>query len=147
MSIQIETELQINSEPSLNNPNNKKRLRVDENEDNAVKIQKVDAVKIKRRPYALMMGYLGRDYYGMQINRGMKTIEDDLFNALLKNNLITTENIENLRSFNFQRAARTDKGVSAARQVVSLKLRKTHIFINYRYTIKKIFDDNYTFKV
>nr|XP_050845079.1 pseudouridylate synthase 1 homolog [Vespula vulgaris] len=113
MSIQIES---VSPEPSLNN-SNKKRLRVDEDENNAIKIQKVDVVKIKKRPYALMMGYLGRDYYGMQINRGMKTIEDDLLNALLKNNLITTENIENLRSFNFQRAARTDKGVSAARQL------------------------------
>ncbi|KAL2725296.1 ATPase family AAA domain-containing protein [Vespula squamosa] len=121
MSIEIET---VSPDPSLNN-SNKKRLRVDEDEDNVVKIQKVDVVKIKKRPYALMMGYLGRDYYGMQINPGMKTIEDDLLNALLKNNLITTENIENLRSFNFQRAARTDKGVSAARQVVSLKLPET----------------------
>ncbi|EFN89459.1 tRNA pseudouridine synthase A [Harpegnathos saltator] len=69
-----------------------------------------------------MLGYLGKNYYGMQRNPGMKTIEEDLVNALLKANLITTEQFENLRTINFQRAARTDKGVSAVRQIVSLKL-------------------------
>ncbi|XP_014607264.1 PREDICTED: tRNA pseudouridine synthase A, mitochondrial-like isoform X1 [Polistes canadensis] len=116
--------IQIDPEPNLDNQN-RKRIRADENEDTDTKIQKVESLKIKKRPYALMMGYLGRDYYGMQVNPGMKTIENDLLSALLKNNLITMENIENLRSFNFQRAARTDKGVSAARQVVSLKLPET----------------------
>ncbi|XP_014488652.1 PREDICTED: tRNA pseudouridine synthase A, mitochondrial isoform X2 [Dinoponera quadriceps] len=69
-----------------------------------------------------MLGYLGKNYYGMQRNPGVKTIEEDLVNALLKANLITTEHFENLRAINFQRAARTDKGVSAIRQIVSLKL-------------------------
>ncbi|KAK2588708.1 hypothetical protein KPH14_001598 [Odynerus spinipes] len=115
MSVQIEADLNVDSPQ-------KKRLKVDEDENTAAKIQKVEVQRIKKKTYALMLGYLGRDYYGMQKNPGMKTIEEELLNALLKTNLITMENYENLRSFNFQRAARTDKGVSAVRQVVSLKL-------------------------
>lgn len=42
----------------------------------------------------------------------------------MKSNLITEEAFNQIQTIQFQRAARTDKGVSAARQVVSLKLRK-----------------------
>lgn len=52
-----------------------------------------------------------------------KTIEEDLCKALLKTNLITQEAYDQMQTIHFQRAARTDKGVSAVRQVVSLKLR------------------------
>ncbi|CAK9825451.1 Pseudouridylate synthase 1 homolog [Anthophora retusa] len=58
----------------------------------------------------------------MQINRGTKTIEESLLSALLKANFITKEQFEDVREIKFQRAARTDKGVSAVRQIVSLKL-------------------------
>lgn len=54
----------------------------------------------------------------------MKTIEDDLANALFKADLIPEEAFRQMQFVNFQRSSRTDKGVSAARQIVSLKLRK-----------------------
>lgn len=54
----------------------------------------------------------------------MKTIEEDLLSAMLKAGLINEEAYNLPQSIQFQRAARTDKGVSAARQIVSLKLRK-----------------------
>lgn len=57
-------------------------------------------------------------------NPGYRTIEDDLLNAMLRADLVTEEGCTCPQLFNFQRAARTDKGVSAARQVVSVKLRK-----------------------
>ncbi|XP_017761974.1 PREDICTED: tRNA pseudouridine synthase A, mitochondrial-like [Eufriesea mexicana] len=69
-----------------------------------------------------MLGYLGRNYFGMQINRGTKTIEESLLTALLKANFITNSQFEDVREIRFQRAARTDKGVSAVRQIVSLLL-------------------------
>lgn len=78
--------------------------------------------KIKRRKFALLLGYSGTEYYGMQRNPNTKTIEEDLFTALLKNNYINQENFAQVQTMQFQRAARTDKGVSAARQVVSMKL-------------------------
>lgn len=53
----------------------------------------------------------------------MKTIEEDLFNALLKANYITKEAFDQVQNIQFQRAARTDKSVSAARQIISIKLR------------------------
>lgn len=83
--------------------------------------------KIKRKNHAMLLGYVGKDYYGMQRNPRMKTIEEDLVIALLKANLINSGHFDNIRIINFQRAARTDKGVSAIRQVVSLKLRKMNI--------------------
>lgn len=54
----------------------------------------------------------------------MPTIEEELFKALLGANFMTQQAFEQVQTIQFQRAARTDKGVSAARQVVSLKLRK-----------------------
>lgn len=53
----------------------------------------------------------------------MKTIEEELFKALLNTGLITEEAFNQVQTIQYQRAARTDKGVSAARQVVSIKLR------------------------
>ncbi|XP_032688985.1 tRNA pseudouridine synthase A isoform X2 [Odontomachus brunneus] len=103
-----------------------KRPMLDGDNENEIKIQKTEErtiQRIKRKNHVIMLGYLGKNYYGMQRNPGMKTIEEDLVNALLKANLITTEHFENLRVINFQRAARTDKGVSAVRQIVSLKLQ------------------------
>ncbi|KRT81539.1 hypothetical protein AMK59_6074, partial [Oryctes borbonicus] len=52
----------------------------------------------------------------------MKTIEEELFKVLLTTDLITEEAFNQIQTIHFQRAARTDKGVSAARQVVSIKL-------------------------
>ncbi|XP_076181208.1 pseudouridine synthase 1 [Ptiloglossa arizonensis] len=78
--------------------------------------------RIKRKNFVIMMGYFGRDYLGMQKNPGTKTIEADLLTALLKANLITMDQYEDIREIKFQRAARTDKSVSAVRQIVSLRL-------------------------
>lgn len=111
---------------------------IDDDGENEAKIQKTEAEaaqtieaetvqKVKRKNHAILLGYVGKDYYGMQRNPGMKTIEEDLIAALLKADLITAEQFENIRTINFQRAARTDKGVSAVRQIVSLKLRKINM--------------------
>lgn len=57
-------------------------------------------------------------------NPKTKTIEEELFTALLKVNYIGKDAFDQVQLIQYQRAARTDKGVSAARQVVSIKLRK-----------------------
>lgn len=118
-------------ESELNTTNEKKRSILDDSTEINVKVQKVETdaeveklQRIKRKNHAILLGYLGKDYYGMQRNPGMKTIEEDLVVALLKADLITEEHFKDIRSIKFQRAARTDKGVSAIRQIVSLKLRK-----------------------
>ena len=123
MSTQVDTAVQESQEIIADS---KKRIQVDDNEENSVKKQKVEGeVRIKKRNFAMMLGYLGKNYYGMQRNPGMDTVEESLINALLKANLINSEAFDVIQTIQFQRAARTDKGVSAARQVVSLKLRKT----------------------
>lgn len=103
----------------------KRPIEIDNGSENEVKLQKTEVEKvqrIKRKNHAMLLGYVGKDYYGMQRNPQMKTIEEDLITALLKADLITAAHFENIRDINFQRAARTDKGVSAIRQIVSLKL-------------------------
>lgn len=80
------------------NTDDSKRTKTDE-----------EFVRIKRRKYAMLLGYSGVNYYGMQRNPQMKTIEEDLLNALLKVDLITEEAHGQIQTIQFQRAARTDK--------------------------------------
>lgn len=118
------------AQPDINTMHGEKRPMLDNGNETEAKIQKTEtAQKIKKKNHAILLGYLGKDYYGMQRNPGMKTIEEDFVTALLKADLITTEHFKNIRLINFQRAARTDKGVSAIRQIVSLKLRKIFVYI------------------
>ena len=55
-------------------------------------------------------------------NRGVPTIEEELLQALSKADAIPADLKDWPSKLLFQRCARTDKGVSAARQVVSLKI-------------------------
>ncbi|XP_017468817.1 PREDICTED: tRNA pseudouridine synthase A, mitochondrial isoform X2 [Rhagoletis zephyria] len=83
------------------------------------------ADRVKRKKCAILLSYCGANYFGMQRNPGMQTIEEELFKAMLKHKWITEESFEAAQAACFQRAARTDKGVSAARQVCSIKLPDT----------------------
>ncbi|MGH0169164.1 UNVERIFIED_CONTAM: hypothetical protein FKN15_056001 [Acipenser sinensis] len=81
--------------------------------------------KLPKRKVVLLMAYSGKGYHGMQRNVGssqFKTIEDDLVHALVKSGCIPENHGTEMKKMSFQRCARTDKGVSAAGQVVSLKL-------------------------
>ncbi|KAM6165295.1 pseudouridylate synthase 1 homolog isoform 2-T4 [Erethizon dorsatum] len=81
--------------------------------------------KLPKRKIVLLMAYSGKGYHGMQRNLGssqFKTIEDDLVSALVRAGCIPENHGEDMRKMSFQRCARTDKGVSAAGQVVSLKV-------------------------
>ncbi|KAJ6172643.1 TRNA pseudouridine synthase [Penicillium chermesinum] len=79
----------------------------------------------ERRPkkkVALMLGYSGTGYSGMQLNTDRKTIEGDLFAALVAAGAISKANASDPKKSSFVRCARTDKGVHAAGNVVSLKM-------------------------
>ncbi|XP_041476589.1 tRNA pseudouridine synthase A-like isoform X2 [Lytechinus variegatus] len=78
--------------------------------------------KVLKRKVAILLSYAGANYVGMQRNPGVQTIEEDLVNALVKSGAIPEDCGRNMNKMSFQRCARTDKGVSAAGQVVSLKL-------------------------
>lgn len=73
----------------------------------------------KRRHVALQVAYFGWDYYGFAVQEiAGKTIESELFRALT-----LTKLIRDRESSNYHRCGRTDKGVSAFRQTVTLDLR------------------------
>ncbi|XP_067656614.1 pseudouridylate synthase 1 homolog [Haliotis asinina] len=76
----------------------------------------------RKRKVAMLLAYCGKGYYGIQRNKGFNTIEEELLTALLKNELIPQEHFDCPQKMSFQRAARTDKGVSAVGNVVSLKM-------------------------
>lgn len=84
----------------------------------------------RRLKYCMLMGYSGTNYYGMQLNEGYRTIESELLSAMLKCGWITEKDERKPQNFNFQRASRTDRGVSAARQCCSMVLRKTPPFVH-----------------
>lgn len=78
----------------------------------------------KKRKVALFLMYVGHGYQGMQRNPDCKSIEADLFEAINKAGGISDANAdeEGFQKVHWSRAARTDKGVSAMCQVVSLMM-------------------------
>jgi tRNA pseudouridine38-40 synthase len=75
-----------------------------------------------KRKVAVLIGYAGSGYKGMQINAQEKTIEGDLFKAFIKAGAISKANADDPKKSSLVRCARTDKGVHAAGNVISLKL-------------------------
>ncbi|XP_002708689.1 tRNA pseudouridine(38/39) synthase [Oryctolagus cuniculus] len=72
-----------------------------------------------RRHVALRIAYLGWGYQGFASQENTtNTIEEKLFEALTKTRLV-----ESRQTSNYHRCGRTDKGVSAFGQVISLDLR------------------------
>lgn len=78
-----------------------------------------DFTRYHKRHIALKMAYLGWDFHGFARQESTEnTIESHFFAALSKACLI-----ENRADCNYSRCGRTDKGVSAFSQVVSLDVR------------------------
>ncbi|KAI9780036.1 MAG: tRNA pseudouridine synthase 1 [Geoglossum umbratile] len=75
-----------------------------------------------KRKVAVMIGYSGSGYRGMQLNVKEKTIEGDLFNAFVAAGAISKANSDDPTKSSLSRCARTDKGVHAVGNVISLKL-------------------------
>ncbi|KAF2431764.1 pseudouridine synthase [Tothia fuscella] len=75
-----------------------------------------------KRKVAVLLGYSGSGYKGMQIMPDQRTIEGDLFAAFIAAGAISKANANDPKKSSFVRCARTDKGVHAAGNVISLKL-------------------------
>ena len=75
-----------------------------------------------KRKVAVLIGYSGTGYKGMQISPTEKTIEGDLFNAFIAAGAISKANADDPKKASLVRCARTDKGVHAAGNMISLKL-------------------------
>ncbi|WRT66743.1 tRNA pseudouridine(38-40) synthase [Kwoniella shivajii] len=79
--------------------------------------------RLPKKRCALLVGYCGTGYSGMQIQtHGSRTIEGDVFEALAKAGAISADNATDHRKVDIQRAARTDAGVHAAGNCISLKM-------------------------
>ncbi|CAH2101944.1 unnamed protein product [Euphydryas editha] len=81
-----------------------------------------DFSKCHYRKILLRIIYFGWDYQGLAVQEdSTKTIEHHLFHALTKSCLI-----EAREKSNYHRCGRTDKGVSAFGQVISITVRSKH---------------------
>ncbi|KAK5103082.1 tRNA pseudouridine synthase 1 [Lithohypha guttulata] len=91
----------------------------------ATKFDEAELAAEERRPkkkVAVMLGYSGTGYKGMQLAPDQKTIEGDLFKAFVEAGAISKANADDPKKSSFVRCARTDKGVHAAGNIISLKL-------------------------
>ena len=85
--------------------------------------EEIDAEeKRPKRKVAVLIGYSGTGYKGMQISATEKTIEGDLFHAFVKAGAISKANADDPKKASLVRCARTDKGVHAAGNMISMKL-------------------------
>jgi len=85
--------------------------------------EEIDAEERKpKKKVAVLIGYAGSGYKGMQINALEKTIEGDIFKAFVLAGAISKANADDPKKSSLVRCARTDKGVHAAGNVISLKL-------------------------
>lgn len=84
------------------------------------KKREFDFLSSRCRPVAFKLAYFGWNYYGFtsQKNDHVETVEKHLFRALE-----TAKFIPNRDSCRYSRSGRTDKGVSAFGQVISLYVR------------------------
>ncbi|KAK3599424.1 hypothetical protein CHS0354_036442 [Potamilus streckersoni] len=113
-----------------------KRGHEKDGEEEDVKKQKLEGRVDRKKKVALLFGYCGKGYHGLQINKDMPTIERDILQALVKAECIPQGHADDMSKMSFQRASRTDKGVSAAGQVISLKM-----LLNQENLIQKINDN------
>ncbi|KAF8448996.1 pseudouridine synthase [Boletus edulis BED1] len=78
--------------------------------------------RLPKRMTALLLGFCGSGCSGMQIQPNVRTIEGVLFDALVRAGAVSKDNADDPTKVNLGRAARTDAGVHAAGNLVSMKL-------------------------
>ncbi|KAF8268812.1 pseudouridine synthase [Lactarius quietus] len=78
--------------------------------------------RLPKRQSAILLGFCGTGCAGMQIQPDARTIEGVLFDALVRVGAVSSDNADNPTKVNLGRAARTDAGVHAAGNLVSMKL-------------------------
>ncbi|KAM3925574.1 pseudouridylate synthase 1 homolog isoform 1-T3 [Leptodactylus fuscus] len=109
--------------PYQKNENNSYEKKLEE-EDKEEPKAFTGSISIPKKKHAIQMVYCGAGYHGMQINTTspLPTIEGQIVSALIKAKCIPEICFNNLKLVRFQRCARTDKGVSALAQVISVRL-------------------------
>ncbi|KAK9719753.1 tRNA pseudouridine synthase 1 [Basidiobolus ranarum] len=102
--------------------NGKRDIKASEEESEEADVTKQGVPRRPKKKVALLLGFCGTEYQGMQSNPNAKTIEGELFKGLVKAGAISQDNADDVKKVGLTRATRTDKGVHAAGQLVSLKL-------------------------
>ena len=124
IAIDLQSRNLENREPGRSAEPTTKRIKLD-GEANDEADEHLQGEKEARRPkrkVAVLIGYSGHGYKGMQLNYPNKTIEGDLFEAFVRAGAISRANSNDPKKSSLVRCARTDKGVHAAGNVISLKL-------------------------
>ncbi|OAX41510.1 pseudouridine synthase [Rhizopogon vinicolor AM-OR11-026] len=78
--------------------------------------------RLPKKQSALLIGFCGTGCNGMQIQPDVRTIEGVLFDALVRAGAVSKDNADDPVKVSLGRAARTDAGVHAAGNLVSMKL-------------------------
>ncbi|OJJ31009.1 hypothetical protein ASPWEDRAFT_31695 [Aspergillus wentii DTO 134E9] len=109
-----------------------KRRKIEEGQEvsepiYATHFSQEDIESEQRRPkkkVAVLLGYSGTGYHGMQLcdKQTISTIEGELFAAFVAAGAISKANAADPKKSSLVRCARTDKGVHAAGNIVSLKM-------------------------
>jgi tRNA pseudouridine38-40 synthase len=75
-----------------------------------------------KRKVIMLLGYVGTNYGGFQMNERQRTIQAELELALYRLNLISNSNFGFPTKYGWSTSGRTDKGVHACAQVISAKI-------------------------
>ncbi|GJJ11005.1 hypothetical protein Clacol_005234 [Clathrus columnatus] len=79
-------------------------------------------LRLPKRNCALLIGFCGTECNGMRIQPNVRTIEGVLFEAMAKVGAVSQDNADDPVKVGLARAARTDAGVHAAGNIVSIKM-------------------------
>ncbi|MFH4976656.1 hypothetical protein AB6A40_003365 [Gnathostoma spinigerum] len=113
--------MELNSAQSISDNSNCDQCIGDRKTKAKKKPREFDFFRFPKRRIALMFLYYGWDYDGLVVQQSTeKTVEEEMKKALLKTRLI-----EKWSTCEWSRCGRTDKGVSAFKQVASLVVRST----------------------
>lgn len=112
----------ISHSPSATNAMTNSSTNIEEMEPVKKKKKELDFSKFATRKIALRFAYLGWHYNGLavQTNTDVPTVENEILVALHRTKLIHSMDVSDCE---FSRCGRTDKGVSAFRQAISLNVR------------------------
>eukprot|EP01080_Neovahlkampfia_damariscottae_P008865 gene8865-814_t len=96
-----------------------KRKSDDKNDEEESETKKQ---KLPKKKVVLVIGYNGSNYKGIQINPGQETIEKSVLEACIKIGAISEDNSNDYHKVKWARSSRTDKGVHALINLISLKM-------------------------
>ena len=94
----------------------------------------------KKQKYAFLLAYIGTSYAGLQMNAQQTTVQGVLEQALSDANLLHPRNFGYPFKYAWSMSGRTDKGVHACAQVVSLKVevKPDETLANVRETVNAL---------